>query len=270
MPASSSVALLVISTDDFRDLWRPFFELFWKHWPDCPYPVYLGSEVQTYDDARVRPLVVGRHPDWPTFCIRLLERIEAPITLAMLADFFLYDRVDTAAVEDFAAYLHKHDGACLRLFPCPGPDEPCADHPKVGVIRPGSPFRLSMMASLWNTNTLRGLLRPGEDGWQTEFAGSVRTAQVAQPFFSVQREHRPMRYYCTGLRKGVWMRDAVSLCRAQGVALDLGARQRESLREYLRRMIKFRLEGCRIPACREQHPSVCVRYPCVPASPPAA
>ena len=54
VPASSSVALLVISID--RDLWPPFFELLWRHWPDCPYPIHLGSETQTFGRGLPRPL----------------------------------------------------------------------------------------------------------------------------------------------------------------------------------------------------------------------
>ncbi len=83
MAASDPVAVLVISCDAYRDLWRPFFELFWRHWPDCPYPVHLGSELYTHADSRVRRLDVGAQPDWSTACARMLERIEAPTTLVM-------------------------------------------------------------------------------------------------------------------------------------------------------------------------------------------
>ncbi|MGH7785719.1 MAG: hypothetical protein ACRERC_02575 [Candidatus Binatia bacterium] len=270
MANADSIAVLVISCDAYRDLWRPFFELFWRHWPDCPYPVHLGSELHTHSDARVRRLDVGAQPDWSAACARMLARIEAPTTLVMLEDYLLYDRVDTASVEGLAAYLRTHDAACVRLFPCPGPDAPCADHPQVGVLRPGAPFRLSLQAALWNTRVLRGLLSPGEDPWQFETNGSARTADVPQPFFSVQRAHRPMRYFCTGVRRGLWLRDAVSLCRAQGVHVDLRARRREPLAAYVRRAVRFRLEGCRIAACRAQDPDGCVRHPCAAAAAPGS
>ena len=117
-----AVAVLVISCDAYRDLWRPFFELFWRHWPDCPYPVYLGSERHTLDDPRVRPLDVGAQPDWSAACGRMLERIAEPTTLLLLEDYLFYARVDTARIAELAAWLRAQDGACLRLFPCPGPE----------------------------------------------------------------------------------------------------------------------------------------------------
>ena len=38
---TSDSAILILSCDKFSDLWKPFFDLFWKYWPDCPYNVYL-------------------------------------------------------------------------------------------------------------------------------------------------------------------------------------------------------------------------------------
>jgi len=39
----ANCSILIPSCDKYSDLWRPFFTLFWRHWPDCPFPVYLGS-----------------------------------------------------------------------------------------------------------------------------------------------------------------------------------------------------------------------------------
>jgi len=261
MTNSDCVAVLVISCDAYRDLWRPFFELFWKHWPDCPYPVYLGSEVHTFPDPRVLHLDVGKQPDWSTACASMLQRIEAPVTLVMLEDYLLYDRVETARIDDLLTYLRDHDGACMRLFPCPGPDEACTDHPGIGLLLPGAPFRLSLQAALWDTRVLRGLLVPGEAPWQFESNGSGRSSQNGKQFFSVQRSFRPMRYFCTGVRRGLWLRDAVGLCRGQGVPVDLHARAREPLRSYIGRRLKYHVGGCRITACRRQNPEMCIRQP---------
>jgi len=46
-------AILVMSCDAYDDLWAPCFNLLGKHWPDCPFPVYLGAEQQVYPGAGV-------------------------------------------------------------------------------------------------------------------------------------------------------------------------------------------------------------------------
>lgn len=49
---AADVAVVVASCDAYADLWEPFFRLFRRYWPDCPYPVYLGSNFRTY---RINP-----------------------------------------------------------------------------------------------------------------------------------------------------------------------------------------------------------------------
>ena len=56
---SAGLSVLVISCDRYADLWRPFFELFWRHWPDCQGPVYLGSNFTDYSDPRVQTIKVN-------------------------------------------------------------------------------------------------------------------------------------------------------------------------------------------------------------------
>ena len=41
--ADERVTLLVPSCDRYADLWPPFFALLRRQWPDCPFPVVVGS-----------------------------------------------------------------------------------------------------------------------------------------------------------------------------------------------------------------------------------
>ncbi len=63
-------AVLVMSCGAYRDLWTPFFTLFWRYWPDCPFEVYLGTDCETFDDRQVTMLAVGNH-EWSdkTACV---------------------------------------------------------------------------------------------------------------------------------------------------------------------------------------------------------
>ena len=60
----SGVPILVVSCDQYADVWPAFFELFFRHWPDCPGSVHLGTNFKAYDDPRVRMLRVGRDVTW--------------------------------------------------------------------------------------------------------------------------------------------------------------------------------------------------------------
>ena len=61
---ANETALLVVSCDNYRDAWEPFFTLLFKYWPECPYPVFLGSNKQTYKDNRITPIMIGEDIDY--------------------------------------------------------------------------------------------------------------------------------------------------------------------------------------------------------------
>src|SRR3954467_10514178 len=94
----SDVPLLVISCDRYADLWRPFFEVFWKRWPDCPFPVYLGTNHLEFASQRVTTLAVGPDVDWASNALCMLDRLGAAYVLVFLEDFLLQERVNTARV----------------------------------------------------------------------------------------------------------------------------------------------------------------------------
>lgn len=257
MRARPSFAVLVSSCDAYSDLWPPFFKLLFRHWPDVPRPVFLGCERARFDDPRVECLSVPSS-DWSSMLAAMLERLSAEYVLLLLEDYLLFAQVDTAAIDELLRYSHGRDAACLRLFPCPGPDLLRADHNGVGALRPGSPFRVSLQAALWRRADLLSLLAPGESPWQFETNGTVRSSSLTREFLSVRRGWQPLTYFCTGVRRGLWLRDAVTLCAKQGVEIDLDARRRERWSAYLRRRLFVRLRGCRIDACRRQ----CARGEC--------
>src|SRR5438270_12060517 len=84
-----SCSVLVLSCDSYSDLWRPFFTLFWRHWPDCPLDVYLGTNSTRYEDARVCSLNAGRGEPWSKRLRYFLNQMDSRYVLIMLEDFFL-------------------------------------------------------------------------------------------------------------------------------------------------------------------------------------
>jgi hypothetical protein len=232
------LSVLVASSDGYRDLWTPFFELFFRYWPDCPYPLYLGTNAIRYDGPRVTTLAVGGERDWAASFRAMLAALGDEHVLVLLEDY-LFDRpVDTVAIAELHDYLRRHDGACLRLVPIPGAAAPCPDSAVVGELPPGTPYRLSLQAAIWHRESLLALLRDGETPWQLELAGSARTEELARPFFAlVEGADRPLSYFATAVEKGLWLRDALAFCRREGV-LVTPVRGVESRRRYLQRKLR--------------------------------
>jgi len=52
---NGKIAVLVVSCDKYADLWPPFFQLFLRFWPECPFSVYLISNQKgpAYHDVKL-------------------------------------------------------------------------------------------------------------------------------------------------------------------------------------------------------------------------
>ena len=227
-------ALVILSCDDYRDLWAPCLALYRRYWPDCPYPMYLVSESARAEDPRVRALPVGPGLAWSNVARAALSALPQPDVLLMLDDFLLTGPVASGRVESRRATLHALGGACLRLVPRPRPNARVRGHPGIGEHEPGAPFRASLQASIWDRRTLLGLLRPGESPWDFERDGSARTTAIGAGFFATWRATLP---YMNAIVRGRWTIPGRRLCRREGLRTE-GARPDVSLAWRLRAPIR--------------------------------
>jgi hypothetical protein len=217
-----SCALLVSSCDAYSDLWLPFFNLFWKYWPDCPFPVYLTSNHQKFTHQKVMPLCVdGDHSNWSQRLYVALSRLDTEYVLLVLEDFFFQRRVVTKDIIVCLEVLKELDGNMLRLVNRPKPDMPLNDFPYIGNIQPGAPYRVSTQAALWRRKTLMGLLINGESIWQFELQGSRRSDNIDK-FYSVWKTIMPYGYHV--VERGKWFRHEAARFRKMNIGCDFSSR----------------------------------------------
>jgi hypothetical protein len=239
----NDIAVLVSSCDKYHDLWEPFFTLFFRYWPDSPYKVYLLSNHRRYHDARVETIAVGDDRDWSSGFGSALRQIPNSYVIVMMEDYLLAKPVDTDKIIALAAYMEQRKAGCLRLFPCPGPNVPCADNPEVGEILKGSDYRLSLQAAIWDKDVLLSLLKEGESPWQLELHGTKRTNALDVPFLCVKENSSntyPIPYFCTAVLRGKWLPGAVRLCKKEGIKIDLSVRPQQGFYDRFRRSRTFK------------------------------
>lgn len=261
----NSTSIVVSSCDKFQDVWNPFFTLFFRYWPDCPFPIFLIANRLSYPDDRVKTILTDEDRGWAANLRLVLDKVPTPYVLYLQEDYLLEGKADTATILALAAYLSQHRAGCLRLYPSPGPDLPCADNNHLGVISKTAPYRVSLQAALWDKEVLRSLLVDGESGWDMEIKGTERSRSQDVPFFSVKRDpatdqvtNLALPYFCTAIVRGRWVRQAVKLCQSEGLIIDarrrpietawqLFCRQsrllswaRQTLRPALGRMLEFK------------------------------
>jgi hypothetical protein len=182
-----TAAILVISCDSYQDLWPPFFKCFFKYWPDCPYPVYLGSNRCRYPDDRVRPILVGDDKDYSSNLLEMLKHLKEDWVLLWIEDRVLCAPVESARICTFVRLAQRVGAGYLKLIPIhPFALTSNVGH-EIGDLERGCKYRVSITVALWNKETLVKLLRPGESAWEIERNGSGRSNALSERFLSLSK-----------------------------------------------------------------------------------
>jgi hypothetical protein len=230
----TDLAILVVSCDAFQDVWHPFFACFFKYWPDCPYPIYLGSNFQAYPDSRVHSIRVGTDIDYSSNLRKMLEQVPAEWIIVWIEDRVLSAPVDTIRLQEVINYVVAQQAGYVKLL---------ANHPfafvqdsrlEVGEISKGTRYRVCMTMGLWNRNTMTKLLCPGESAWALERKGSDRSNDLSEKFFapSWYKRSDPLIADVHLIIKGRLLRDGQEFLKQEGLAECLQDRALQTWPSY--------------------------------------
>lgn len=242
MTTLSNTCVLISSCDKYYDLWDPFFHFFEKHWPSCPYPVYLATNHKVYQRKNVRQVFSGINSTWSEETEAILKQLPFDYIIYLQDDYFILKPVHQPAVERLLEKTKNYNAAYLRLFPAPGPDAVFNDD-ELGLISPGAAYRTSLQGAIWQKQTFISLLDKKESPWAFEVNGGSRSS--SDIFLSLKPQQGNYKYhtypisyyYLTAVLRGKWRRDAAALCKKEGVTLDTTYRSIESYRETLNQQV---------------------------------
>ncbi len=243
----NDMAVLVLSCDKFADAWEPFFNMFFKYWADCPYTIYLCSETKDFNHPRVKTIKPGKEVGWSARLEWALKNVKEDYLIFLLEDYIFLKPISNERIEHHFKVLRETNSNYLRLFPCPGPDEPLDGYPGIGVIKPGSAYRNCTQAAMWKKDAMLAIVDPTESVWDFELIGVKRAEKLDGMFLCVEVDEKgdpleegdyPITYYCTAINRGKWRREAVKIIRNHGFKVDLKARPQESLKEQFLRVVR--------------------------------
>jgi hypothetical protein len=252
MPAPAEVPILVVSCDRYADVWRPFFEIFFRRWPDCPYPLRLGTNSGRYDDPRVTTIDIGEDFSWAAGVQSMLDRLGSEHVILFLEDFLIQEPVDGPTIANFLEIARRERVASIRLSPLPPPSalpsRVVPAHPELGVVEPGTGYRVSVQPAIWRVDALRRYLVPGFSPWQFEEIGSRLSDYTDDVFWG---PFQPTVVYEHAVEKGRWKQTGLVICREAGVAVDLAARTAFAAGEH-EEMSRVRSATDRLPSMKRQ------------------
>lgn len=237
--SDANIAILVVSCDAYKDVWRPFFHAFFKYWPDCPYPVFFGSNNLTYEDSRITPIMIGPDVDYSSNLLAMLEHIEQDWVITWMEDFILTAPVNTARVRQLVNLAQQMQVGHLKLANNPYSTEMVDDETRdIADIPRGSRYRVSFGLGLWRKSVLCKVLRPGETAWDIERQGTLRSYELEERFLRLSKpslkDDPPFRHIYTGIWRGRWTRQAVAFLKQEGLHDCLGTRPWQTRRSYIK------------------------------------
>ena len=210
----ADIAILILSFDDFKVTWKPCIDHLFSAWPDCPYPVYLLNNFITSEDTRVKNLLVGEDLNWSDTLKNGLLKIENKRIFFIYDDAFI-TTLDTEAVEliFMTAIENNLDSVALRRRKF---DKGETFNKNLYKINSTAKYRNSLFLNLIKKDVVLSLLRSGENNWQFEKDGNIRSKELN--FYSVY--DRKIATYHHGVIKGKWMPKVYKYLKNKGYSLN--------------------------------------------------
>ena len=214
----TDTAVVVITCKRFEQVWDPFFILFRRYWPDCPYKTYMITDFGQYDS--VENITINADLGFASNLAYGLKKIPEDNIIYFQEDYLATDPFNNEKIMGFVKCLQDKNLGCLRLAPCPGPTAPWPHNKDLGILQPGDAYRVSTQTAIWSKETLLSLLVPGETGGDFEIKGTRRSTSLSKPFLSVWRGQTPTPYFITAVVRGEWQEGALELLKKENISTD--------------------------------------------------
>lgn len=228
-----SLALIVTSCDKYSDMWYIMFDMLFKHWPDCPYQVYLISNRKKFDHPRVTTLLSGDDTDWSSSIRRAIAPLAHDYYMFLMDDAFINQGVDTNWISNTFEWGVNKNFSFMRMRPNPPPAR--WDHGEYGTINAEDAYRVSIFSTIWKASVFNEILTDGESAWEFETCGTLRSKHY-DGFYAANFSPFPCIH---GVERGVWIRPSARMIESLGYKIDYEKRPLMGFKDAL--LLRYRL-----------------------------
>lgn len=169
-----SLSILVSTCDNYSDLWPLFSYYFEKNWPECDLNKYVLTNNAEFPSDGFKTIKVGEDKDWSSNIIAALSEINTKYVLILLEDVFISKKVDHNLFEKICIDFISMEGNYLKFLAHPR-SKKRSNSIFFNVLPPGTLYRSTAVFALWDRNVLLEILKEGEDAWEFETRGSIRS-----------------------------------------------------------------------------------------------
>ncbi|BAX78632.1 hypothetical protein [Labilibaculum antarcticum] len=171
----NNTAFLVLSCDNYSDLWTTYIDTFEKYWPDCPFDKYFATNHKDIPESSFFSIKIGNDESWSDGVMKVLIELKKKyeFVLITLEDSVLIRKVNNEEFTKIISEFEKCEGNYLKFIKKPKPTK--VKNKFFGEIEKGSLYRPTCVYALWNIDVFLDLLKEEENAWEFERFGAVRS-----------------------------------------------------------------------------------------------
>ena len=214
-------AIVVISFDNYKDLWNVFFECFEKFFLNCTLPIYLitNNEKPTY--SRVTVVNTGNEVSWSHRVRNALEQIPEDTLLVLLEDYFLCEQTNSAKIDGLFRIFNENGYDYMRLIPIPVQHR--KDPAGVYPLDASALYGVNLQAAIWK-KTYLGKLLYDDDFSAWEFEARQKTNSLMRIDGNCAALNYAGLNYLNGVIQGKWYPRTVKKLKKHGIQISTDKR----------------------------------------------
>lgn len=222
-----SMAIVVIGFDGYSDIWKDFFTLFHKYWPECPYKIYLINNELDYKVKGVTTLHAGADAEWSRKVQMALEWIEEDYICLLLEDFYLGKEVQTRVVAHALKLMEEDKLKYYKLNTFTAfQSENYKKYKYLHVIPENMDYGISLLPGIWQKEFLREKVgTENYNAWKFECDRlAEEKGKTSKPLKGCVYDKRNILHIVHGVVQGKYLPEAVQYFAKRGYVLNQSRR----------------------------------------------
>lgn len=169
-----SISILISTCDNYSDLWPLFSYYFEKNWQECDLNKYVLTNKSEFPSEDFETIKVGEDKGWSSNMIVALKEIDTEYVLILLDDVFISKKVNNTLFKKICNDFISMRGNYLKFLAHPRSNKRTNSN-FFNALPSGTLYRSTAVFALWNRNVLLEILKEGENAWEFESRGSIRS-----------------------------------------------------------------------------------------------
>jgi hypothetical protein len=177
---TKNMTMLILSCDNFSDLWDGHIKLLEQNWPDRDMDTYIVTDAQTekyYPGIQI--INAGEDVEWSDRLAYALKQVKTDYVFITLDDYFLIKKVNDQSIIDLLNIMEKEEIDYLRLFPRPkkATKEELTGYKKVHRIRTTGEYSVNLYSGIWRLKFAESTVRTPLNAWKFEVSLHKRAVE---------------------------------------------------------------------------------------------